>query len=91
MNFRRLAFAVAIAALAATPALAAERCRVTDPTGTPLNVRDLNMKIIGTLGNGLLVYIQRDGTDPRGKPWAFVAKPDGAPIGWVYREFISCF
>jgi hypothetical protein len=52
-------------------ALAAEgeRCKVTDPTGTPLNVRDSpNGKITGTL-----------------------AHKTKKPIGWVFREFVSCF
>jgi hypothetical protein len=91
MRVFRLALAATVAAQAVTPALAFERCRVTDPTGTPLNVRDLNLKIVGTLDNGMIVDIRRDGTDPHGKAWAYVAKPDGDPIGWVYREFISCF
>ena len=35
-----------------------DRCKVTDPTGTPLNVRDgPNGKVIGTLANGALVAI----------------------------------
>ena len=35
-----------------------DRCKVTDPTGTPLNVRDSpNGKIVGTLANGVLVAI----------------------------------
>ena len=72
-------------------AFPAERCRVTDPTGTPLNVRDRNTNIIGTIENGWIVIIKRYGQDARGKPWAFVETPDGDPIGWVYREFISCF
>jgi hypothetical protein len=38
-----------IIALASPAAFPAERCRVTDPTGTPLNVRDVNMHIIGTI------------------------------------------
>lgn len=82
---------VLLTLIAAADAGAAERCRVTDPTGTPLNVRDLNMNIIGTIENGHLVFIKRDGQDRRGKPWAFIVEPDGSPIGWVYREFISCF
>jgi hypothetical protein len=80
-----------ITALAAQAAFPAERCRVTDPTGTPLNVRDVNMNIIGTIENGWIVIIKRYGEDARGKPWAFVETTDGDPIGWVYREFISCF
>ena len=35
-----------------------DRCKVTDPTGTPLNVRDgPNGKVISTLANGALVAI----------------------------------
>ena len=79
------------AALAVAPAFPAERCRVTDPRGTPLNVRDRNTNIIGTIKNGLIVIIKRYGEDARGKPWAFVETPNGDPIGWVYREFIRCF
>ena len=82
---------VALAALAAAPAFAVERCRVTDPTGTPLNVRDVNMTITGRIENGRIVIIRSYGKDARGKPWAFIETPDGEPIGWVHREFISCF
>jgi hypothetical protein len=82
---------IAAAALAVAPALAVERCRVTDPTGTPLNVRDANMNIMGTIENARIVIIRRYGRDARGKPWAFVETPEGDPIGWVDREFVSCF
>ena len=88
----RLAFvaAVSVAALAAAgPAQAGKRCMVTDPTGTPLNVREASGRIIDTLGNGGFVEILRMGEDAKGKPWAYVAYGDGAR-GWVYREFISC-
>jgi hypothetical protein len=81
----------AAATLAVAPALAVERCRVTDPTGTPLNVRDANMNIMGTIENGQIVIIRRYGRDAHAKPWALIETPDGDPIGWVYREFISCF
>ena len=50
-------------ALAAAPAFPAERCRVTDPTGTPLNVRAQNTNIIGTIKNGRIVIIKRYGED----------------------------
>ena len=40
-----------------------ERYRVTDPTGTPLNVRDVHMKIIGLIENGWIVLIRRYGED----------------------------
>lgn len=90
----RIAFGSAVAlitALAAPAAFAAERCRVTDPTGTPLNVRDVHMNIIGRVGNGRIVLIMRTGEDAHGNPWSFIETPDGDPIGWVYREFISFF
>ena len=79
------------AALAASTAVAADRCRVTDPTGTPLNVRDRDMTIVGKLETGRIVIVKRYGEDARGSPWALVETPNGDPIGWVYREFISCF
>ena len=53
-------------------ALAAEgdRCTVTDPTGTPLNVRESpNGKIVGTLANGALVAIVESKDAANGKPW----------------------
>jgi hypothetical protein len=68
---------------------AANRCKVTGPTGTPLNVRDHDKRIVGTLTNGMITQVLRDGSDDSGKPWAYVATPGGREIGWVYREFIS--
>lgn len=69
------------------------RCRVMDPTGTPLNIRDApNGIVIGNVRNGLLVTRLRSGEDERGRPWAYIADRDtGEPLGWVYREFIACF
>ena len=60
--------AVLGAVLSASVALSAERCRVTDPTGTPLNVLDANMNVIGALENGGIVIVKRYGEDRRGKP-----------------------
>lgn len=70
-----------------------ERCKVTDPTGTPLNVRNgPNGTITGKLANGTLVAILDHADDSNGKPWLrvkdYTAKK---PIGWVFREFVSCF
>jgi hypothetical protein len=69
------------------------RCRVTDPTGTPLNVRTKpNGPIVGTLENGLLVYVIDRSTDSRGKAWVYIGdRSSRLPLGWVFREFISCF
>jgi hypothetical protein len=76
-------------------AQAQEVCRVTDPTGTPLNVRDFpNGKVINTLKNGTVVTIEEMATDERGRPWARIASSDRGNYtiwGWVIREFISCY
>jgi hypothetical protein len=45
----RIVAAIFALLLGAAPAMAGDRCKVTVPTGTPLNVRDINMKIIGTI------------------------------------------
>ena len=76
-------------------ALAADgdRCKVSDPTGTPLNVRESpNGKIVGTLANGSLVAILASQNAANGKPWVkIVDHTTKKPIGWVFREFVSCF
>ncbi len=71
----------------------AERCKVTDPTGTPLNVRDSpNGKIIGTLPTGSSVAIVAEKNAANGKPWAKVVDyATKKPLGWVFREFVFCF
>ena len=55
------------------PASASQRCMVTDPTGTPLNVRRPGGKIIGALHNGEIVRVLRAGADRQGKPRAYAA------------------
>jgi hypothetical protein len=70
------------------PASSSQRCMVTDPTGTPLNVRRFDGKIMGALHNGEIVKLLRTGADPHGKPWAYVAYQTNGE-GWVYREFIQ--
>lgn len=73
----------------------AQRCKVTDPTGTPLNVRSApNGRITGKARNGLVVYIERDATDDNGKAWVKIGtyqRNRYVILGWVYREFISCY
>ena len=62
-----------VASLAlAVPVAATERCMVTDPTGTPLNVRRFDGKVIGAPHNGEIVRILRKSADRNGKPWAYV-------------------
>ena len=83
-----------MAALALLSAAAeGERCKVTDPTGTPLKVRESpNGKIIGTLANGTFVTIVDSKNTANGKPWVKVQHAETKkPIGWVFREFVSCF
>lgn len=69
------------------------RCRVMDPTGTPLNVRNSpNGVVVGQIRNGTLVTRVRSSEDDRGRPWSYIVdRSTGEPLGWVYREFIACF
>jgi hypothetical protein len=60
---RTLCGFVLIGLTLAAPVAAAERCVVTDPIGTPLNVRRFDGKIIGALHNGEIVKILRMGAD----------------------------
>ncbi len=53
--------------LCGTPALASGPCKVTDPTGTPINTRDAQKNITGTTGNGRVVRVLRNGFDDAGK------------------------
>lgn len=76
---------IAILLLAAAGAAQAE-CAVTDPTGTPLNIRATpNGRIVGTLRNGTRVSIETVTYDSQGRAWANIG------IGWVFREFIRCY
>jgi SH3 domain-containing protein len=70
-----------------------ERCKVTDPTGTPLNVRESpNGKVIGTLPNGTLVSVVELKNAANGKQWVNVQHyATKQPIGWIFREFVACF
>jgi hypothetical protein len=74
-------------------AMAQSRCRVMDPTGTPLNIRTApNGQIVGNLPNGLLVSVVDQTVDAKGKSWVYIKNmDDGAVLGWVFREFIACF
>lgn len=93
-----LAAALAAALLASLgllgPAFAQQnRCAVTDPTGTPLNIRETpNGEIIGRVSNGTGVRVVNTSFDERGRPWVLI-RPRGSSqvVGWVYREFVSCY
>lgn len=94
-SLRAASAAACLALLASfgTAEAQSQRCRVMDPTGTPLNLRDSpNGDVIGQLRNGLLVTRLRVAEDERGRPWALIGERDtGVRLGWVYREFIACF
>lgn len=89
-----MAAGVAVVALGlGNPAMAAQTCKVTDPTGTDLNVRTApNGRIVGALSNGQRVTIL-DRTTAGGKAWVYVgdAELGDQPFGWVFREFVSCY
>lgn len=93
---RKLLFLMAALAafgcLMSDGASAQQRCRIMDPTGTPLNVRsEPNGPVVATIKNGVLVSVVSQ-TEDRGKAWVFINDfADNRPIGWVFREFISCF
>lgn len=92
INMKKLAFALFTTVVLSVSAHA-QTCKVTDPTGTPLNVRATpNGKIIGKLKNNTTVYISEYDYDEKERTWALVfdAKTDKY-IGWVFREFISCY
>jgi hypothetical protein len=81
----------------ALPAKAERVCKVTDPTGTPLNVRDQpndNGQIINSLRNQREVYIEQEAKDDQGRPWVKIGGYYNGRYrvwGWVFREFISCY
>ena len=90
---KRLVCTALLLAAGVLPAIAQQRCRVMDPTGTPLNVREtVGGRVVGQLPNGRLVSRAEVVRDARGRAWAFIHDPrSGDPIGWVFREFIACF
>ena len=75
------------------PALAASamHCHVSDPTGTPLNVRALpNGSIVSTLSNGTVVAVLSQ-TTQNGKAWAYIGTgKEELPAGWVFQDYLTC-
>ncbi|MDO5770301.1 MAG: SH3 domain-containing protein [Psychrobacter sp.] len=91
-TYKLLLSATLLSLLFTAPAYA-QTCKVTDPTGTPLNVRSSAAgKVIGKLANGRVVYITDYEYDQKGRSWVLIfdAKTDNY-IGWVFREFVSCY
>jgi hypothetical protein len=77
------------------PVQAEQICKITDPTGTPLNVRDRpNGAVVNALRNGREVYILEVSYDEQDRQWARVGgyyEGNYRIWGWVLREFVSCY
>lgn len=77
------------------PTKAETICKVTDPTGTPLNVRDRpNGNVVNTLRNGRQIRIDQLAEDEQGRTWAKIGSFQNGKYrvwGWVIREFVSCY
>jgi uncharacterized protein YraI len=86
----RKLFAAAVILAASLTAASAQQCMVSDPTGTPLNMRESpNGRIVGTLRNGVFVTL-RDVVEVRGKRWAELAWDRPGGTVYVLREYVSC-
>ena len=90
-----IALCISALGLSTLPAKAETICKVTDPTGTPLNVRATpNGKIINRLKNLRKVYIEQIAYDSQGRQWAKISGSYNGKYrlwGWVIREFVSCY
>lgn len=65
-------------------------CVVSDPTGTPLNLRTTpNGKIVGKISNGERIRIL-DQQIQGGKEWAYISNSAAQPIGWAFRRYLDC-
>jgi hypothetical protein len=96
LAFLAAALAAALVATVAGPAAAqygGSRCIVRDPTGTPLNLRERPQgRVIGSPRNGTYVRLVNTSHDGLGRPRGYIVGWDtGRPLGWVFREFISCY
>jgi len=72
---------------------AVQPCKVSDPTGTSLNVRSKpnGGKIVKKLKNGTKVFIWEETGDAQDRGWSMIRlSPKGKSIGWVLREFLEC-
>ena len=91
----RLAAITSLALALSTPsgsAWAQRACVVTDPTGTPLNVRSgPNGPILGALHNGAIVRVAETAVDLRDSAWFFFVPDEAGKAGWAFREFVSCY
>jgi len=90
---KRLAVSSFLYASALVPAFAATvmHCHVSDPTGTPLNVRAVpNGTIVSILNNGDVLAVLSQ-TTHNGKAWAYIGTgKEELPAGWVFQEYLTC-
>jgi hypothetical protein len=90
---KRFAISSFLYALTMAPALAAPvmHCHVSDPTGTPLNVRAVPKgTIVSTLNNAAVLVVLSQMAD-NGKRWAYIGTgKEELPAGWVFQEFLTC-
>lgn len=90
-----LAISVLVMTAAMSSAHAERVCKVTDPTNTPLNIRDQpNGKIINKLRNDREVYITQTTYDSNERPWVYLEgyyQGEYRSWGWATREFVSCY
>ena len=94
MNVRYLA--PLILALGCSGSVYGQYCLVSDPTGTPLNVRSgPNGRIKQSLKNDTMVLIEKTALDKANRPWVEVTSvsengPTARSLGWVIREHLFC-
>ncbi len=72
-----------------------ERCKVSDPTGTSLNVRSKpnGGKVVRRLKNGTKVFVVYETGDEQDRSWSKISlsnKGNAPIIGWVLTEYLSC-
>jgi hypothetical protein len=86
-----VAFLVLLGASVANAALG-DRCEVTNPDGTPLNVRSTSQGIVvGTIPNGMKVTIMNEDKADDGREWVWLYSQNGMqPLGWVPRDTLTC-
>ncbi len=68
-------------------------CKVSDSTGTPLNVRSKpnGGKIVKKMKKGTRVYIWEETGDAQDRRWSLIRlMPKGKNIGWVLFELLEC-
>ncbi|MBA2736676.1 MAG: SH3 domain-containing protein [Pyrinomonadaceae bacterium] len=68
-------------------------CKVSDGTGTALNVRSKpnGGKIVKKLKNGTKVFIWEETGDAQDRGWSLIRlTPKGKNLGWVLFELLEC-